>query len=77
MVRMVQLPDAQAQRSALIRFRKLLAHEDIHPYLDRIVEAGIVPTFVRFLHRFEEPEFQVCIFIPDYHGLMFRSSFFF
>ncbi len=50
--------DAAKQREAVIMFRKLLAHEDIHPYLDRIISSGVLPYFVTFLSH-SKPELQV------------------
>lgn len=58
MVRQITSPDIQDQRRALVKFRKLLAHEDIHPYLSRIVDSGIVPTFIQLLQS-SEPDLQV------------------
>ena len=57
MVRQITSPSVDDQRQALVKFRKLLAHEDIHPYLNRIVDSGIVPTFVGLL-RSGEPDLQ-------------------
>jgi hypothetical protein len=52
-----------AHREAVIQFRKLLAHHDIHPYLDRIVEAGVIPCFTELLDPVNaheiEPQLQV------------------
>ena len=50
--------DKEKQRDSVIMFRKLLAHEDIHPYLDRIISSGVLPFFVTFLSH-TEPELQV------------------
>ncbi|KAI3659054.1 hypothetical protein MP638_002073 [Amoeboaphelidium occidentale] len=45
-------------RKTAIRFRKLLAHEDIQRYLNKIVESGVVPLFVQLLNDFNNPELQ-------------------
>jgi uncharacterized protein YjgD (DUF1641 family) len=59
MVNQVMSSELAAQRSAIIKFRKLLAHEDIHPYLDKIIESGVLPTFVHMLRKEQLPELQV------------------
>lgn len=43
--------DLERQKRSLIQFRKLLAHEDIHPYLDRILECDTLPFFCSFLQH--------------------------
>ena len=45
-------------RLKVIKFRKLLAHEDIHPYLEKIVSSGVLPVFVQLLELDSWPELQ-------------------
>jgi hypothetical protein len=45
-------------KQALIRFRRLLAHDDIHPYLDKIIATGVVKDFVMFLDPTTTPDLQ-------------------
>lgn len=61
MVNQVMSTQITAQRAAIVKFRKLLAHEDIHPYLDKIIESGVLPTFVHMLRREQLPELQVFV----------------
>lgn len=63
MVQLVLSSQISDQRKAVIKFRKLLAHEDIHPYLDKIVTSGVVPTFVAMLWRDHEAELQVILIL--------------
>ena len=46
-----QLNSADQLHQALTEFRKLLAHDNIHPYLDKIMGIGVLSKFVGALHN--------------------------
>lgn len=56
-----------SQKNALIKFRKLLAHDDIHPHLDKILEFNCIPYFVSYLSDSFDPELQVCSISSDFN----------
>lgn len=47
--------DPVSHKAAIVQFRKLLAHQDIAPYLDRIVDTDILmPSFVVLISEYGE-----------------------
>jgi importin subunit alpha-1 len=49
--------DPHVQLSATIAFRKMLSIEK-NPPIDEVIDAGVVPIFIQFLHNIEHPPLQ-------------------
>lgn len=46
-------------KQSVVKFRRLLAHDDIHPHLDKIIATGVVRNFVMFLDTDQPPDLHV------------------
>lgn len=73
MVQNIMASDAVVKKHSVIMFRKLLAHENIHPHLDKIVESGVVRPVMELLSS-EDPEMQVCGTIHPLMVQQFESA---
>ena len=66
LTQMLTHAEPERQLLAMQEFREMLSTE-LNAPVDEVVSRGVIPIFVAFLQRTQEPRLQVCKIVFDYY----------